>query len=102
MSATYIDRFEPLIQCLPWQRNHAWLPTTLVLSVGIIITTVNAVHNGTNSAMPWYFYILVVVLPFGCMAWNEAWKKVEGRVEARAEKLRRLQFETRLGAWSPK
>jgi hypothetical protein len=33
---------------------------------------------------------------------SEVVKKREKRFEERAEKLRRLQFETRLGMWSPK
>lgn len=102
LSATYIDRFEGLRQCLPRKRNHAWGPVAIVLAVGTTLITINAVHEKARSSLPWYFFILVLVLPVGCMAWNEYWKALESKVEARAEKLRRLQFETRLGAWSPK
>ena len=102
LSASYIDRFETLRQCLPWKRNYAWAPLAILLSIGTILMTVYAVQEKARTLLPWYFYLLVIVIPFGCMAWNEFWKTLEYKVEARAEKLRRLQFETRLGAWSPK
>lgn len=102
LSATYIDRFEPLVQFFPWKRNHTWAPLVLTLIAGTVVTAVYSVDNRAGSSLPWYFYVLVIALPPSCMAWNEYLKKAEGRIEARAEKLRRLQFETRLGAWSPK
>ena len=102
LSATYIDRFEPLVECLPWKQNHTWIPTVLATGTATLLITIYSVHEATKSSLPWYFYVLVVIVPFLCAIWNEYCKKLEGRVSARAEKLRRLQFETRLGAWSPK
>lgn len=102
LSTTYIDRFEPLLESTPWKRNHMLVPAAIVLSTGTVIATAASAHEGTGSALPWYFYILSIALPCGCMVWNEYWKKFESQVETRAEKLRRLHFDTRLGAWSPK
>ena len=53
-------------------------------------------------ALSWYFYAVSAVIPLVCLAWCEYWKTVQAKHENRSEKLRRLQFETRLGAWSPK
>lgn len=55
-----------------------------------------------KKALPWYYYVLSIVNPLLCLVWNELCKNVEIKAERRAEKFRRLQFETRLGAWSPK
>jgi hypothetical protein len=60
------------------------------------------VEEGTGVALPWYFYVLYVLFPFVCLVVNEYVKPMEAKHAVRAEKLRRLQFETRLGAWSPK
>jgi hypothetical protein len=101
LSATYIDRFEPVAKCLPWKRNHAWAPTVFFTGLATVLVTIYSVHDEAKSSLPWYFYVLVVIVPFGCIVWNEYFKKLEGRVASRSEKLRRLQFDTRLGAWSP-
>lgn len=79
-----------------------WL---ISLGFAAIVTGVVAsvtVEDGTGSALPWYFYLVAVFLPFLSVVFNEYCKKFEQKREIRAEKLRRLQFETRLGAWSPK
>ena len=102
LSSTYIDRFDPILESKPWKRNHAWPVVAIALTIGTVAVTVNAVHEKSGSSLPWYFYLISISVPFGCVAWNEYWKKLERRVEVRSEKLRRLQFETRLGAWSPK
>lgn len=102
LSTTFMDRFEPLFQSKPWKRNHMWGPTAIVLTSGTVIATAMSVPGKTGSSLPWYFYVMSILFPFGCMFWNEYWKKSESQVETRAEKLRRLHFDTRLGAWSPK
>ena len=61
-----------------------------------------AVTDGTARALPWYYYVFCILNPILCFAWNELCKSVDAKAERRAEKLRRLQFETRLGAFSPK
>lgn len=102
VSVTYIDRFESILHNPPWKRNDTWIPLACFLSAATVVVTAMAVHEKTAAALPWYVYILVIALSVVCIVWNEHWKKVEARVVTRSEKLRRLQFETRLGAWSPK
>ena len=102
-SASFVDRFEPLVEDKPWDRNSTWSLSVSVAIVVVAILAAVAVEDGTGSALPWYFYVLgFFVMPMLCVVWNEYWKRIECRHERRAEKLRRLQFETRLGAWSPK
>ena len=101
-SAGFVGRLESFLDHPPWQRNHAWVVSLLVsltLTVGYIGLSV---HDGVAAALPWYYYLLAVTLPLLCLGWIEAFKRSEMKLESRAEKLRRLQFETRLGAWSPK
>ncbi|KAL7555548.1 hypothetical protein ACA910_013029 [Epithemia clementina (nom. ined.)] len=102
-SASFVSRFEPIKEGkLPWERNFAWLGAVLFSVVITIIAAILATEKGTAAALPWYFYIISIVIPVICLIWNEYWKEKEAKREIRAEKLRRLQFETRLGAWSPK
>jgi hypothetical protein len=86
----------------PQQRNRAWV-VSFLLSLGLTISYGSyAVDLDVTEVLPWYYYLLAIILPFLCLIWVEACKKSEIKLERRAEKLRRLQFETRLGAWSPK
>jgi hypothetical protein len=101
-SATFVDRFEPMMDQMPWELNPTWALAVLVAAVILAVYAAIAIDDGVGSALPWYFYVLSFVIMLLCMIWNEAWKRVECRHERRAEKVRRLQFETRLGAWSPK
>jgi magnesium-transporting ATPase (P-type) len=101
-SAGFVNRLKPLWEHPPWDRNHVWV-VSLVLCLGlIVIYSITSVPYDVAAALPWYFYIISVILPILCLGWIEACKTAEIKLEKRAEKLRRLQFETRLGAWSPK
>ena len=101
-SASYVSRFAPIQEQLPWERNLAWLVAVIVAALITVIAAALATENGTAAALPWYFYIISISIPGLCIVWNEYCKAKEAKREIRAEKLRRLQFETRLGAWSPK
>jgi magnesium-transporting ATPase (P-type) len=101
-SMSFVRRFNTIVEEPPWDRNHAMAWATFVALALVILYAFLNTANSTGSALPWYFYALAVILPFVCLAWNEYWKQVETRHQRRSEKLRRLQFETRLGAWSPK
>jgi hypothetical protein len=101
-STTFVDRFEPMMDQVPWELNPTWALAVLVAVVILAVYAAIATDDGVGSALPWYFYVLSFVIMLLCIIWNEAWKRVECRHERRAEKVRRLQFETRLGAWSPK
>jgi hypothetical protein len=101
-SASFVDRFEPMMDQILWELNPTWTLAVVVAVVIISVFAAIAIDDGIGSVLPWYFYILAFVIMLFCIIWNEAWKRVECRHERRAEKVRRLQFETRLGAWSPK
>jgi magnesium-transporting ATPase (P-type) len=101
-SMGFLSRMETLFEHPPWKRNVAWVICLPACIAFIILYGVNAVDLDIREALPWYYYLLVVILPLLCLVWVETCKKSEARFESRAEKLRRLQFETRLGAWSPK
>jgi len=101
-SVTFVKRFDPITQQKPWELNRSWVvATTLAVAITSVVAAL-AAEDGTGSALPWYFYFISIILPFVSIACNEFCKKSEQTREVRAEKLRRLQFETRLGAWSPK
>jgi magnesium-transporting ATPase (P-type) len=101
-SSAFVNRFLPVKEQLPWERNICWLYSVFV-SFGIIITYVTlSTERGSFEVLPWYFYVIAGTTPFMCLVWVEVCKRPEARQEDRAEKLRRLHFETRLGAWSPR
>ena len=102
-STSFVYRTLPVWEEPPWRRNHLWaVSVVLALSVIAIYLLLN-VERGNFFLLPWYYHFLAfVVMPFVCLLWDEYLKKLEKSVLDRAEKLRRLQFETRLGMWSPK
>lgn len=101
-SAGFVHRFNPIWEHPPWSFNFVWV-VALTGSVGLVsLVACLKTVSGTAAALPWEYYFIAVVAPFGCLLWTEACKRSERKVDARAEKLRRLQFETRLGAWSPR
>jgi hypothetical protein len=101
-SASFLYRTLPIWVEPPWRRNHLWV-VGVVLAVLVVITYLLIVlENDTSTVLPWYYYVLSFCMPFLCLFWNEFLKRPEKNVLDRAEKLRRLQFETRLGMWSPK
>jgi magnesium-transporting ATPase (P-type) len=101
-SASFVSRFSPIRDLAPWQHNAAWLGAC-GLSVALVAVYMGVtVPSGAALSLPWYYFVYAIVTPFLCLLWNEYWKVKEAWHDRRAEKLRRLQFETRLGAWSPK
>lgn len=101
-SASFVYRTLPIWVEPPWKRNHLWV-VGVVLSFLVVITYLLLVlEDGTSAILPWYYYLLAFCMPFLCLSWNESLKRPEKNILDRAEKLRRLQFETRLGMWSPK
>jgi hypothetical protein len=101
-SAGFVHRFLPVAEQLPWTRNQAWLVVSSVAAVSAVLYGVLTSAVGTAAALSWYFYAIAVISPILCLIAVEFGKRPEQRLEIRAEKLRRLQFETRLGAWSPR
>lgn len=100
-SSTYVHGTTPILELPPWVGNNVW-GYSVVLGVLLVVAILLAMEEGSFSALPWYFYFLAVLMPPICVAWNEFLKRTDRRHELRAGKLRRLQFETRLGMWSPK
>lgn len=102
-SASYVSRFASIYELPPWEQNHLWFWSVVVaLGLTAVYISIGVERKGMISALPWYFHVLSATTPFFCVAWSEVLKQFESKQERRAEKLRRLQFETRLGAWSPK
>ena len=102
-STTFIYRTIPIWEEPPWRRNHLWAFSVLAAFLVIAIYLLLNIERGTFSSLPWYYFVLAFfVMPFLCLVWDEYLKRPEKSVLDRAEKLRRLQFETRLGMWSPK
>jgi len=101
-SASFVHPTRSLVEEPPWNRNQPWLLSVCFCLVFVAIYLLVTLHRGTFSALPWYFFVLMVVMPFICLAANEAVKRNDRHHIKRAYMLRRLQFETRLGMWSPK
>lgn len=101
-SAGFLSRLEYLLNDPPWRRNRTWLLAMCLAVVLNFVYCYYALQLNVTDALPWYYYILAAIMPLICLAWVELCKKSEIYMEKRAERLRRLQFETRLGAWSPK
>jgi magnesium-transporting ATPase (P-type) len=101
-SAAFVQRFTSSREQPPWKGNQAWVWGVFSITALTCIYAGVGVEKGTGGALPWYWYLLAVMMPWFCLVWNEYLKPVEAKHVRRSEKLRRLQFETRLGAWSPK
>ena len=102
LSASFLSRTEFIKGKNPWRSNPLWGWGLLASLLFIVLYLVATLDNGVWGALPWYFYIVAIIMPpLGLLA-SEFVKKSDQRQEYRAEKLRRLQFETRLGMWSPK
>lgn len=101
-SAGFVDRYESIVKDLPWERNQVWVWVVLFVLGCTAAALAAAVGNEAGEFLPGYFYALAAILPILCLVWADICKRPEEKVYRRAEKLRRLQFETRLGAWSPK
>jgi len=105
-SAGFVFRTRSLREEPPWWRNSIWLMScviSLLLTVLYMLLSIGgAASTQVARALPYYFYILSLLLPPFWLFVGEMIKKVDRRHEKRACMLRRLQFETRLGMWSPK
>jgi hypothetical protein len=94
-SATFIHRTLPLSEDPPWRKNHLWVGAVFVALLITIVFLASSLEKDSLGLLPWYFHLLAAVMPFLCVAWNEIVKRSERILLDRAEKLRRLQFETR-------
>lgn len=123
-SAGFVHRTLPLREELPWKRNAMW-STAVLLSIVIMSLYLGfRLEDKSFFTFPWYCYVIACICPILSLSWVEYLKRTEKALLDRAEKLRRLQFETRyvtgskvystfspsnwsqlllrLGMWSPK
>lgn len=101
-SASYIFRNELISSEPPWKRNHLWFGTVLLSLALVGLYMALVLETGSMAALTWLVYLLFLLFPFLCLYCCETMKKRDQKIEKRAAKMRRLQFETRLGMWSPK
>jgi magnesium-transporting ATPase (P-type) len=101
-SASFVHSTAPILQEPPWIRNHYWVWSCLASIGCVAIYLAVVLPNGSFGALPWYFFVISAIIPFLCLFGHEMIKRSERQLFERAVKLRRLQFETRLGMWSPK
>jgi magnesium-transporting ATPase (P-type) len=101
-SAGCMHRFTSFSNKAAWTWNFLWLgafASTLLSSFMILSLWVT---DDVQSTVPWYSYLIAITAAVVCLLAVELLKTAAISQEVRAEKLRRLQFETRLGAWSPR
>ncbi len=101
-SASFLLGNSPIIGSDIMEKNRVWLMTSLCCVAVVFISLHFTLYVGTLQVMPWYFFLLAFVFPPLSVVSCEIVKRKDKRFEERAEMLRRLQFETRLGMWSPK
>jgi magnesium-transporting ATPase (P-type) len=102
-STSFLYRVLSMREEPPWHRNHLWFVSVFLGLLVLTVYLLMSLDDGAFSHLPWYFFFLAFfIMPIFCVTSDEFLKRPERRVMDRAEKLRRLQFETRLGMWSPK
>ena len=94
-SAGFVHRTFPIHEEPPWRRNKMWASSTVVALLIVSFYLWSRIEEGSFSVLPWYFFALAGGMPFLCLLWVEFLKQTERALLDRAEKLRRLQFETR-------
>lgn len=111
-SCGYLHRCESIFSMSPL-RNRIWLGTcALVVCVQLVISVLRAGIEGgdgfslwwfVSSIVPWLFWLLaLIVWPLTVIAVDEVAKAHDRRHMTRYYKFLRMQFDTRLGMWSPK
>jgi len=105
-SAGFVYRTRSLGEEPPW-RNIVWLFTSSATLGATVLYLILSMDGGVASTqvarnLPYYYYIISVIFPLLWLFLGEFLKKIDRGYEKRACMLRRLQFETRLGMWSPK
>lgn len=86
----------------PFAKNCVWSTVSVTCVAIVFLHLAFVLPSGSLEVLPWYFYLVSFCCPIFSLLVSELVKTREKRFEDRAEKLRRLQFETRLGMWSPK
>jgi len=102
LSASFVFRTESIRNEPPWKQNHQWVGSVVISVVLISVYLLGTLEREAMLVLPWYFYVMFVLCPFICLGISEMVKQSDAKQERRAAMMRRLQFETRLGMWSPK
>ncbi|KAE8999949.1 hypothetical protein PF010_g15028 [Phytophthora fragariae] len=111
-SCGYLYRCESIFTLSPF-RNMMWVGTTSVLlCLQLAISSLRAKVVGVDGvtlwhfvshSVPWSFWVVILgVWPLIIIAVDEAIKTHDKRHLVRYNKFLRMQFDTRLGMWSPK
>lgn len=83
--------------------SKTWLKGSMFSLILIALYVIFTLERPfSTSILPWYFYFIFFMSPIVCLLFGEYIKKRDRKHETRAVRLRRLQFETKLGQWSPK
>jgi hypothetical protein len=101
-SAGCMHRFTLFSNKAAWTWNFLWLGAFASTVFLLFMILHFVVADDVKSAVPWYSFLIATTSAVFGLFTIEALKRVAISQEVRAEKLRRLQFETRLGAWSPR
>lgn len=110
-SCGYLYRCESVFKQSPF-RNIMWVTTACVLlCLQLIFSMLLAGNVGADDISLWQFvsqsvpqtfWVVVGVWPFAILGLDEAIKAHDKRHLVRYNKFLRMQFDTRLGMWSPK
>ena len=96
-SGSFLYRSAAVTSVNPWRINNIWTMAmivciALILSLGVL----------TNPSVSWSMFLFSVILPIMSLVMCEVIKAKEMWHLKRSDTFRRLQFETKLGMWSPK
>ena len=95
-SASFIHRTKSIFEEPPWSKNYFWTTLyILVIASAIGYGYWGVAEDAELHLLPWYCFLLYGTMPFICLLWVEFLKRKDKALLDRAEKLRRLQFETR-------
>ncbi|CAI5720805.1 unnamed protein product [Peronospora destructor] len=111
-SCGYLYRCESIFKVSPFQ-NIVWVTVaSVLLCLQFILSTLHAGIIGADGVLLWHFvsqgvprvfWVLIVgVWPLVIICVDEAVKMYDKRHLVRYNKFLRMQFDTRLGMWSPK
>jgi hypothetical protein len=96
-SSSFLYRTAIVTSVNPWRINHVW-SLTMLFSIGLILL----LGSGAFPFMSWSIFVAAMILPILSLVICETIKRKEMWYLKRSDTFRRLQFETKLGMWSPK
>ena len=102
LSASFVHGTEPIWSANICTSSPVWVISSVISLSIVVLYLLFTVKVEMMSGLPWYFYLSMILLPLLSLVWSEFIKRIEKKHEKRAKLLRRLQFETKLGMYSPK